>query len=68
MNKFLKTTFRVLALPFVAGIAIVGSAYKIILILGNFLVYGGEWLTHVKGDEVGMYEIYKELKSNRSVE
>lgn len=67
MNKFLKAVFRLLALPFVAGIAVVGSVYKIILVLANFLVYGGEWLTHVKGDKVGMYEIYKELKSNHSV-
>lgn len=63
MNNVLRIAFRILALPFVAGIAVVGSVYKITLVLVNFLMYGGEWLTHVKGVRVGMYEIYKELKS-----
>ena len=65
MNSFLKIVFRVLALPFVTGIAVIGSVYKITLVLVNFLTYGGEWLSHVNGDKVGMYEIYKELKSTQ---
>jgi len=68
MRKAFELLVRLIALPFVFAVLLIGKMAQVVTATWFFLLYGGEWISHIKEDRVTMYEIYMELKSQRERE
>lgn len=62
----MKMILRIIAYPFVLGLILVSYNYHAIRNSFLFLLYGGEWTTKAKGDNVMIKDIYEELKQQRN--
>ena len=53
---------RIIAFPFVAGLLFIYSTYQLLKTYYLFLVYGGEFITMVKGDKKRIYDLFDILQ------
>lgn len=58
-DKFL---LRLVAAPFVYMVIAIAFNYEAFRRLWKYILYGGEWLSYEKKDQVTMQQIFDELK------
>ena len=59
----MKYLIRLITLPFVSGVLIIGLLYVFFLLLKNYISYGGEFITYTKeASPERIADIYKLIK------
>lgn len=64
MKKVPTILFRIIALPFVSGIIIIFHIRMALFGIYNFLLYGGEWMSHTQTTGPWIMDILDQLKKN----
>ena len=59
----MKILFRLLGLPFMTILVVIGLVKHSLVFLWNYLIYGGEILCYEKDTKVTMIDIYDMLKA-----
>ncbi len=62
LQKLITLFFRIISLPFIAGIWLIFLFRLFVINMYRYVRYGGEMIVYMKSDEKSIIGIYNELK------